>query len=211
MENNGIFAEFEPIKISGKIIRFGIDDNMYDVLDIPTEYKFSYPEISLDEEKEEEIDIPIQTTSVKNKEKYAMQFFINKGLSKQAASGIVGNLVAESNLNTTIQGDKGTSIGIAQWHDTKAGVGRKTNLFNFAKKRGLNWKNLDTQLQFLWNELKSDPKYGLSKLQKAKTAKEASFLFGYYFERFKGYDNSSHSEHKRRASISQRLFNLNYT
>lgn len=209
MENE-VFMEFEPIKISGKIIRFGIDDNMYDVLDIPFEYKF--PEVPLGiSKKEEEIETPVQNnSSIKNKENYAMQFFIKKGLSKQAASGIVGNLVAESNLNTTIQGDKGTSIGIAQWHDTKAGVGRKTNLFNFAKKRGLNWKNLDTQLQFLWNELKSDPKYGLSKLQKAKTAKEASFLFGYYFERFKGYEDSSHSEHKKRASISQRLFNLNY-
>ena len=50
----------------------------------------------------------------KERAKQAIDFFRNKGLTKEQAAGIVGNLEAESGLNTTTHGDNKTSYGIAQ-------------------------------------------------------------------------------------------------
>lgn len=46
----------------------------------------------------------------------AMKFFQDKGWSKEQASGIVANLVAESGLSHNIKGDGGMAYGVAQWH-----------------------------------------------------------------------------------------------
>lgn len=43
-----------------------------------------------------------------------MDYFINKGLTKEQAAGILGNLHAESGLDAGIHGDGRTSFGIAQ-------------------------------------------------------------------------------------------------
>lgn len=222
MEDN-TFSEFKPLQLSNDIIDFN-----------PFETSLLFPEQDLlayglmhnlqDNQKKLNFDSVLQDYSptvskviasvkpsqkkINNKEAYAMNFFIQKGLSIAQAAGIVGNLVVESmGLNTTIEGDKKTSIGIAQWHDTKPGVGRKTALFNYAKNNGLDWKDLDTQLNFLWTELKTTPRLGLAKLQKAKTAKEASFIFGCYFEGFVGYKNADGAEHKKRRDVANRLYN----
>ena len=55
----------------------------------------------------------------KQRAKQAIDFFQKKGLTKEQASGIVGNLEAESGLNTTAKGDGNTSFGIAQWHNQR--------------------------------------------------------------------------------------------
>jgi len=52
--------------------------------------------------------------TISDKVKEAMDFFIQKGLTKEQAAGILGNLQVESNLNTTAWGDNNTSYGIAQ-------------------------------------------------------------------------------------------------
>ena len=55
-------------------------------------------------------------TNITGQQKQAMKFFTSKGLSYHQAAGIVGNLMQESNLNTSIKGDGGKSFGIAQWN-----------------------------------------------------------------------------------------------
>jgi len=67
-----------------------------------------------------------------------MNYFMDKGLSKHAAAGIVGNLYAESRLKTDAVGDGGTSGGIAQWHGP-----RWKQLQAFAKARNKKWTDLD--------------------------------------------------------------------
>lgn len=119
--------------------------------------------------------------AVDDKKKYAYNYLIGKGLSPIAAAGIVGNLVAESGLNTTIPGradDKG-SIGIAQWHSD-----RKQGLMTFANKVNKPFSSLSTQLDYLVYELKS-PAYSkaLAGLNFAKTPGEASIAFMNHYEK----------------------------
>ena len=120
--------------------------------------------------------------SDKNKE-YAMNFFINKGLSQSVAAGIVGNLIQESNLNPGATGDRGTSYGIAQWRDPQKGKGRWTNLKKFAEKNGTSYKDLNTQLEFLWHELNTSYKGTLNKLNQSSGYKQATTVFMTNFEK----------------------------
>lgn len=51
---------------------------------------------------------------------YALVFYMDKGLSKTAASYLVGNLIAESKLDhTNTTGDGGRAWGLAQWHPNR--------------------------------------------------------------------------------------------
>jgi hypothetical protein len=59
----------------------------------------------------------------------AMRFFQERGWSKEQSAGLVGNLIAESNLSTTAVGDGGKARGIAQWHPD-----RQANFRQFAGK-----------------------------------------------------------------------------
>lgn len=122
--------------------------------------------------------------------KKAVDFFINKGLSPHAAAGIIGNLIGESSLNTGAIGDNNTSIGIAQWHNE-----RGNNLKNFAKQRGTDWKDYDTQLEFLWHELNTDYKGVLESLKSSTNVDQATDIF---LERFERPKNPNQSRQKRR-------------
>lgn len=122
--------------------------------------------------------------------KKAVDFFINKGLSPHAAAGIIGNLMSESSLNTGAVGDNNTSIGIAQWHNE-----RGNNLKNFAKQRGTDWKDYDTQLEFLWHELNTDYKGVLESLKSSTNVDQATDIF---LERFERPKNPNQSRQKRR-------------
>ena len=75
-------------------------------------------------------------------------WLVSQGLSENGAFGVVANLMAESGLRTGAVGDSGTSYGIAQWH-----LGRKENLFKFAKEKGLEANSIEAQRQFLMQEL----------------------------------------------------------
>lgn len=114
------------------------------------------------------------------KETYVYNYLIEKGLTPAQAAGIVGNLKAESNFNTTVKGkaDNKGSQGIAQWHSE-----RKTGLFNFAKSQKKDWENLDTQLDYLLHELNTTHKRAFEKLKKTKTPDEAALVFMNEFEK----------------------------
>jgi hypothetical protein len=118
---------------------------------------------------------------IEDKPGYAYNYLINKGLSKEAAAGIVGNLQAESGLNTTIKGkaDNKGSIGIAQWHS-----GRKRGLLNFAKQQNRNYDDLDLQLDYIVYEL-DQPEYKIAKnkISTAKNPQDAALAFMNHYEK----------------------------
>lgn len=78
-----------------------------------------------------------------------VEYLTSKGLNTAAAIGIIGNIRAESNFDTSCVGDNGTSFGICQWH-----LSRGTKMKQMA---GVNdWDtNLTGQLDYLWFELRS--------------------------------------------------------
>ena len=135
----------------------------------------------------EEVPITTQTENIQyssnnknitgNKKK-AMEFFMNKGLPQHMAAGIVGNLVQESNLNTTIKGDGGKAFGIAQWHPD-----RQKGLKELAKRNGTDISDFNTQLEYVWQELNSSHKNALDGLLKSQNAEQATKIFMDHFEK----------------------------
>lgn len=106
----------------------------------------------------------------------AFNYFVSQGLSPVQAAGIVGNLQGESGrgLNTSTinpgDGRDGTdSIGIAQWNSSRAQA-----LKDYAASKGVPHTDLNTQLEFLHQELKGPEKAAYDKLLAAQTPEEAT-------------------------------------
>lgn len=112
-----------------------------------------------------------------DKKTYAYNYLINKGIPAVQAAGIIGNLSAESGLNTTVVGkaDNKGSQGIGQWHSE-----RLTGLKRFA---GEKWTNLDSQLDYILHELNTTEKRAKNSLFSAKTPQEATIAFMNDYER----------------------------
>jgi hypothetical protein len=112
----------------------------------------------------------------------AYKFFISKGYTPAQASGIVGNLQAESgpNLDTRAIGDSGKAIGIAQWHPPRQQYFRR--LF----KKDIRNGSLDEQLRFIHWELQNTERRAGQMLSTARTPEEAAMIFDKYYERSSG-------------------------
>lgn len=103
---------------------------------------------------------PILSDSLPNDE-YAWRFFREKGFSKVGTAGIIGNLLAESNMNPlrTEAGATNGGRGIAQWGQcgvSSAGVKtgcRWKDLEAFAKRKSADPNKLQTQLEFVVEEM----------------------------------------------------------
>lgn len=103
---------------------------------------------------------------------YALNYFMNKGLSKEQAAGLVGNFMRESSMNITALNPYSGAYGLGQWLG-----GRKKKLFSMYG----NNPTLQNQLDFTWHELNSSHGKGLRMLKQSKTVDEAAAnAFGYY-------------------------------
>ena len=121
------------------------------------------------------------------------KFLTAQGLTANGASGVVGNLVGESNLRTGAVGDGGTSYGIAQWH-----AGRRDNLLKFAKSLNLDPSSMEAQEKFLLKEMKS-----YSGMWKTLTNPKTSQLdaAGAFMRSFERPADQSDAAAARRASL----------
>ncbi len=111
----------------------------------------------------------------------AMDFFQSKGWSKEQAAGIVGNLVAESNLKTDAVGDGGKAYGIAQWHADRQAR------FKQVYGKDIRQSNINEQMEFVDWELRNSEKSAGDKLKGATSASDAAFLVDKYYERSAGF------------------------
>lgn len=123
---------------------------------------------------------------LESRKQIAYESFISWGWSPAAASGIIGNLIAESGLVPAAKGDIGLhsptdlSYGIAQWYN---GTPRFDNLVQFAKERGKPPSDYYTQLSFVDYELQTISYLGGPELKKAKTPTEAALIVHRKYER----------------------------
>jgi hypothetical protein len=107
------------------------------------------------------------------RQQQAMAFFMRNGLTKEQASGIVGNLTAESNLMPSgAVGDNGTAFAIAQWRGA-----RFTKLKRFAAAQGKPWEDFGVQLAFVLVEMRDDYPDTYRALLSAKTVDDATAAF----------------------------------
>lgn len=104
-----------------------------------------------------------------------VNFFMNKGLTKNQAKGIYGNIMQESGgKHNIVSRDGHNSYGLAQWTGT-----RKARLFS---KYGTN-PTVNQQLEYLWDELNSTEKSALNALRNTSTVVDATKVFMQKFER----------------------------
>ena len=104
-----------------------------------------------------------------------VNFFMNKGLTKNQAKGIYGNIMQESGgKHNIVSRDGHNSYGLAQWTGT-----RKARLFS---KYGTT-PTVNQQLEYLWDELNSTEKGALDALRNTSTVADATKVFMQKFER----------------------------
>lgn len=104
-----------------------------------------------------------------------VNFFMNKGLTKNQAKGIYGNIMQESGgKHNIVSRDGHNSYGLAQWTGT-----RKARLFS---KYGTK-PTVKQQLEYLWDELNSTEKNALNALRNTTTVEDATKVFMQKFER----------------------------
>lgn len=134
----------------------------------------------------------------------AYEYFIDKGYKPHLAAAIVGNLMQESHtrLDNTIVNSIG-AVGIAQWLGP-----RRANLKQFAKNQRRDYKDLDTQLDFLDWELKGGQDGWLSKRDresflKSKSIDEAAEIFGNRFERAGAHEMNMNTRKKYARTLAQ--------
>lgn len=127
--------------------------------------------------------------SASQNEDTVYNFLVNDmSYSKAAAIGVIANIAAESGFNPNIYGDSGTSYGICQWHNS-----RFTALKSFCSKRGLDYTDIQAQLQYLKYELEgtSVDRYLRSVSNDRNGAYNAAYYFCYHFERPANTNNTS--------------------
>lgn len=104
-----------------------------------------------------------------------VNFFMNKGLTKNQAKGIYGNIMQESGgKHNIVSRDGHNSYGLAQWTGS-----RKARLFS---KYGTN-PTINQQLEYLWEELNGSEKDALDALRSASSVEDATKIFMQKFER----------------------------
>ena len=113
--------------------------------------------------REEFINAAADENATGERSKYIQQKLMSMGFTASAAAGVVGNLVQESGLRTDAIGDNGTSGGLAQWHNERLDA-----LKRFAAARGKKWTDLDTQIEFLAEEMRTSFADTYAKMQSAE-------------------------------------------
>lgn len=113
--------------------------------------------------REEFINAAADENATGKRSKYIQQKLMSMGFTASAAAGVVGNLVQESGLRTDAIGDNGTSGGLAQWHNERLDA-----LKRFAAARGKKWTDLDTQIEFLAEEMRTSYADTYAKMQSAE-------------------------------------------
>lgn len=102
----------------------------------------------------------------------AVGYFVNKGLTKEQAAGLVGNLMRESNMISNATNPNSGAYGLGQWLGN-----RKTRLF---RRYGYH-PTFEQQLDYIWDELNTSHRRGLQMLRASKTVNDAAKnAFGYY-------------------------------
>jgi hypothetical protein len=131
--------------------------------------------------------------------KKVIDFFVSKGLKPHQAAGIAANFESESNFNPGAVGDNGTSIGLAQWHDTRA-----TDLKSWASKNNKKWNDFNTQLEYTWYTLTEKYTKVLNQIKNSKNSDESTMYFMLGYEK---PSDQSKDAIKKRQNIAKKYVN----
>lgn len=120
----------------------------------------------------------------------AYAYLVNeKGFAPHHAAGIVGNFAQESGGNPAIVGgnvlpNDPHSVGFGQWNRERLYGGKGyTGLIPFAKQRGSSPNDLQTQLDYMVEELSGPERRAFDRLLATDTVEDAARAFGEAYER----------------------------
>lgn len=132
----------------------------------------------------------------------AFNYLLEHGYSPDAAAGVLGNLIAESNLDPLAFNPAGGgqgAFGVAQWRGD-----RQRNLLNFARERERNAGDLMTQLDFMLAEIEGVYSGGGANtreaLRNAQSPEQAAVAFENLYERSGGHALDTRQRHARRTA-----------
>lgn len=119
-------------------------------------------------------------------------------LSPIIACAILGNIQQESNFKTTTEGFDGTgSTGLCQWLGARLA---------YLKKCALNyktdWRDWETQVDFIKAELLTTEILAWRKLRIARTVEEATLAFSKYYER----PSSKYAHNDKRVAYAKSFY-----
>lgn len=145
------------------------------------------------------INLPLPA-KVADRSSMAMKYFQSRGWSKEQAAGILGNLLAESSLNTGARNagdgrDGSDSIGVGQWNSDRAKA-----LKDFAALNRADWRDFGIQLAFVDHELRTSEKAAGDALRNAKDitgATEAMIMY----ERPAGSQSGARNAHNYKGRV----------
>ena len=155
---------------------------MKDKYEIGTEAKEEVeatPEVEVQQEANT-TEAEVEVTDNRTTEEVVWDYLKAAGYSDIQVAGIIGNLYQESGLNPARVESNGEGIGLVQWS-----FGRKQSLINYASSKGVDWSDLETQLEFLVSELDSKQFYQPYKdtFMNPYSVSEATEAFCFGFER----------------------------
>lgn len=126
------------------------------------------------------------------------KYFKSKGFSDEATAGILGNFQRESGLKPEQkQIGGGPGRGLAQW-----GGPRFTDLERFAKERGTEWDNMQTQLDYVMYELET--KFSKNWVEKYKKMDDVAKAAVEFEDVYEGAGVEAHPE---RIKAAQEFYN----
>jgi hypothetical protein len=115
-----------------------------------------------------------------NRVGYVFGRLLELGYEPHVAAGLVGNLMQESGagLSTRAVGDNGNAFGMAQWNGP-----RRHAYLAFARARGADAGDLDTQIAFLHHEMQTSEAGAAARIRGARSAGEAALVASQAFWR----------------------------
>lgn len=129
-------------------------------------------------------------------------FLLAQGFTDIQAAAILGNFIAESgmepNIESSFPGEE--SFGIAQWNPAS---NRRQQLEEFASTRGLDYRVLETQLQFFVHDFStlSPGFFGYNQFRQMTNINEATDYFCDKYER----PAAAHANKPRRRANALRV------
>lgn len=177
----GVFVNSSFVKEQQELVYAGLKEKY----EIGTEAKNvveDAPEIEVQQEADttEDTEAKVEVTDNRTTEEVVWDYLKAAGYSDIQVAGIIGNLYQESGLNPARVESNGEGIGLVQWS-----FGRKQNLINYASSKGKDWSDLESQLEFLVDELDSKQFYNPYKdtFMNPYSVSEATEAFCFGFER----------------------------
>ena len=120
--------------------------------------------------------------NIQENKQIVWNYLLSKGLSEEAAAGVMGNIQQESNFDPENVNKSSGAYGLFQWLGS-----RKTDLQQYAKEMGKDASNIYVQLDFFWKEMNSTHKSALNALKEpAGRPEDYAYSFEQKFEKSGG-------------------------